>query len=138
MPVHSRADAVAFAALVRDLVRRHGGTRREAAEAAISGAEMVQNIVVHGGAVGEAKAWFDGDTLFLRAADQGPGMADPASLLEDGAERRTAPAPRGIGLGKGGAALVRLMDRVVVCPNAGRGLVVTACKEISWRRPPKR
>ena len=131
LPIRTRADAVTFAAVVRDLVSRHGGTRRQAAEAATAAAEMVQNIVTHGGASGDASVWFEGDLLYVRAQDRGPGLPDPEALLVGSAARRARGLPGGLGLGEGGAALARLMDRVIVGPNDERGLVVLACKRVS-------
>jgi serine/threonine-protein kinase RsbT len=131
LSVQSRADAVVFATVVRDAVLRRGGTRREAAEAATAAAEMVQNIVTHAGCAGDASVWFEGDVLCLRATDDGPGMADPSALLRGREARCAHGLSAGLGLGEGGAALVRLMDRVAVRPNGSRGLVVTAWKQIS-------
>lgn len=131
--VRGRADVMVFAAIVRKLIQDRGGTRRQAAEASIAAAEMVQNIVAHAAAVGDASAWFEGDRLFLRAADRGPGLVDPDLLLGGREARGAHGLGTGTGLGEGGAALVRLMDRVSVGPNEGGGLVVTACKQISAR-----
>jgi anti-sigma regulatory factor (Ser/Thr protein kinase) len=131
LAVRGRADAIVFATVVRDMVRKHGGTRRAAAEAAIAAAEMVQNIVAHAACKGDACVWFEGDVLVVRASDTGPGMTDPAALLRGREARCAGGLPAGLGLGEGGAALVRLMDRVTVRPNGGSGLVVTARKHIS-------
>jgi anti-sigma regulatory factor (Ser/Thr protein kinase) len=133
LSVRGRSDAVAFAAVVRNVVLRHGGTRREAAEAAIAASEMVQNIVTHAACQGDACVWLEGDVLHLRATDTGPGMTDPTVLLRGREARGALGLSPGVGLGEGGAALVRLMDRVEVRPNATRGLVVLAHKRISGR-----
>jgi serine/threonine-protein kinase RsbT len=64
--------------------------------------------------------------LVVRAEDDGPGIADIESALEDGYS-----TGRGLGLGLPGAR--RLMDRLIVESALGRGTVVEMWKWVPTR-----
>jgi len=57
------------------------------------------------------------------ARDEGPGIADPAAALQDG-------AASGAGLGLGLPGTRRLMDEFDIASEPGRGTTVTMTK---WR-----
>lgn len=134
MAVRDRADVFAAAVMVRSMVMAHGGGRRDAAAASTAAAELVQNIVVHGGGRGQLLAWFDKDVLVIRARDRGPGIGDPEALFAGSLARRAMGLPEGTGLGEGGSAVRRLMDRVRVRSRKHGGLEVTAHKCVATGR----
>ena len=91
--------------------------------------EVARNITSYAGhgAVRVAVADREGrKALIIRAEDEGPGIADIERAMEDGYS-----TGRGLGLGLPGAR--RLMDRLVVESELGRGTVIEMWKWVPAR-----
>jgi serine/threonine-protein kinase RsbT len=91
--------------------------------------EVARNITSYAGhgAVRVALADRDGrKALIIRAEDEGPGIADIERAMEDGYS-----TGRGLGLGLPGAR--RLMDRLIVESELGRGTVIEMWKWVPAR-----
>ena len=122
--VSGMADATVASSLAVRFAMMQGFERREAVEIGIVVREMATNIVVHSGGAGTIELSFGGEELIMRAVDQGPGMTDPSSLLQD----REPPLLSREGLGQGGGAIRRLTDSVRVENRPSGGLEVEAVK----------
>ena len=91
--------------------------------------EVARNITSYAGhgAVRVALADREGrEALVIRAEDEGPGIADIERAMEDGYS-----TGRGLGLGLPGAR--RLMDRLIVESELGRGTVIEMWKWVPAR-----
>jgi serine/threonine-protein kinase RsbT len=91
--------------------------------------EVARNITSYAGhgAVRVAVADREGrKALIIRAEDEGPGIADIERAMEDGYS-----TGRGLGLGLPGAR--RLMDRLIVESEVGRGTVIEMWKWVPAR-----
>jgi serine/threonine-protein kinase RsbT len=91
--------------------------------------EVARNITSYAGrgAVRVAAADREGrKALVIRAEDEGPGIADIERAMEDGYS-----TGRGLGLGLPGAR--RLMDRLIVESEVGRGTVIEMWKWVPAR-----
>jgi serine/threonine-protein kinase RsbT len=91
--------------------------------------EVARNITSYAGhgAVRVAVADREGrQALIIRAEDEGPGIADIERALEDGYS-----TGRGLGLGLPGAR--RLMDRLIVESELGRGTAIEMWKWVPAR-----
>jgi serine/threonine-protein kinase RsbT len=91
--------------------------------------EVARNITSYAGhgAVRVAVADREGrKALIIRAEDEGPGIADIERAMEDGYS-----TGRGLGLGLPGAR--RLMDRLIVESELGRGTVIEMWKWVPAR-----
>ena len=91
--------------------------------------EVARNITSYAGhgAVRVAVADREGrKALIIRAEDEGPGIADIERAMEDGYS-----TGRGLGLGLPGAR--RLMDRLIVVSEVGRGTVIEMWKWVPAR-----
>ncbi len=91
--------------------------------------EVARNITSYAGhgAVRVAVADREGrKALVIRAEDEGPGIADIERAMEDGYS-----TGRGLGLGLPGAR--RLMDRLIVESELGRGTVIEMWKWVPAR-----
>jgi serine/threonine-protein kinase RsbT len=91
--------------------------------------EVARNITSYAGhgAVRVALADREGrKALIIRAEDEGPGIADIERAMEDGYS-----TGRGLGLGLPGAR--RLMDRLTVESELGRGTVIEMWKWVPAR-----
>jgi serine/threonine-protein kinase RsbT len=91
--------------------------------------EVARNITSYAGhgAVRVALADREGrKALIIRAEDEGPGIADIERAMEDGYS-----TGRGLGLGLPGAR--RLMDRLIVESELGRGTVIEMWKWVPAR-----
>jgi serine/threonine-protein kinase RsbT len=91
--------------------------------------EVARNITSYAGhgAVRVAVADREGrQALIIRAEDEGPGIADIERAMEDGYS-----TGRGLGLGLPGAR--RLMDRLIVESELGRGTVIEMWKWVPAR-----
>jgi serine/threonine-protein kinase RsbT len=91
--------------------------------------EVARNITSYAGhgAVHVAVADREGrKALIIRAEDEGPGIADIERAMEDGYS-----TGRGLGLGLPGAR--RLMDRLIVESEVGRGTVIEMWKWVPAR-----
>ena len=91
--------------------------------------EIARNITSYAGrgAVRVAVADREGrKALIIRAEDEGPGIADIERAMEDGYS-----TGRGLGLGLPGAR--RLMDRLIVESEVGRGTVIEMWKWVPAR-----
>jgi serine/threonine-protein kinase RsbT len=91
--------------------------------------EVARNITSYAGhgAVRVAVADRDGrKALVIRAEDEGPGIADIERAMEDGYS-----TGRGLGLGLPGSR--RLMDRMIVESELGRGTVIEMWKWVPAR-----
>jgi anti-sigma regulatory factor (Ser/Thr protein kinase) len=115
----------ASVSLVREAVRRHGaaqGLATEASEAlAAAASEVAHNQRKHarGGSVGVRDVTRTGvPGVEVVAADQGPGLADPAAVFRD------APRTTGSGLGVGLAAAYRLAGELDIDVRRGEGTCV--------------
>ncbi|WP_205875258.1 anti-sigma regulatory factor [Mycobacterium camsae] len=91
--------------------------------------EIARNITSYAGH-GEVRVAVDEregrKALVVRAADEGPGIADIDRAMEDGYT-----TGRGLGMGLPGAR--RLMDRLVVESSLGRGTVIEMWKWVPAR-----
>jgi serine/threonine-protein kinase RsbT len=91
--------------------------------------EVARNITSYAGhgAVRVAVADREGrQALIIRAEDEGPGIADVERAMEDGYS-----TGRGLGLGLPGAR--RLMDRLIVESELGRGTAIEMWKWVPAR-----
>jgi serine/threonine-protein kinase RsbT len=91
--------------------------------------EVARNITSYAGhgAVRVAVADREGrQALIIRAEDEGPGIADIERAMEDGYS-----TGRGLGLGLPGAR--RLMDRLIVESELGRGTAIEMWKWVPAR-----
>ncbi len=91
--------------------------------------EVARNITSYAGhgAVRVAVADREGrKALIIRAEDEGPGIADIERAMEDGYS-----TGRGLGLGLPGAR--RLMDRLIVESEVGRGTAIEMWKWVPAR-----
>jgi len=91
--------------------------------------EIARNITSYAGH-GEVRVAVDEregrKALVVRAADEGPGIADIDRAMEDGYT-----TGRGLGMGLPGAR--RLMDRLIVESSLGRGTVIEMWKWVPAR-----
>ncbi len=130
MPITCRADVLTAAALVRHFAIQRGATRTEAAALSTVAAEMVQNVVTHARCRGELRVSDAGGEIVLQSLDSGPGMEAPHTLFAGAQARSEMGLATGVGLGEGGSAMRRLMDRVDATSGEHGGLVVTARKRL--------
>lgn len=107
-----------------ELARRLGFTLTDVTMIATAISEIARNITSYAGR-GEVRVGVqlrDGrKALVVRAEDDGPGIVDVERAFEDGYS-----TGRGLGLGLPGAR--RLMDRMVIESEPGRGTVIEMWK----------
>jgi serine/threonine-protein kinase RsbT len=112
-----------------ELARQLGFSLTDVTMIATAISEIARNITSYAGR-GEVRVgvqYRDGrQALVVRAEDDGPGIADIERALEDGYS-----TGRGLGLGLPGAR--RLMDRLVVESEPGKGTIVEMWKWIPPR-----
>ena len=121
IPIRSDADIVEARHAGRDLAIRIGLTEIEATKVATAIAEVARNMLQFAGA-GEivlstaARGGLSG--LVVVARDQGPGIPDVQSALQDGYSTNG-------GLGLGLPTARRLVDEFEVVSALGRGTTIT-------------
>lgn len=107
-----------------ELARRLGFTLTDVTMIATAISEIARNITSYAGR-GEVRVGVqlrDGrKALVVRAEDDGPGIVDVERAFEDGYS-----TGRGLGLGLPGAR--RLMDRMIIESEPGRGTVIEMWK----------
>lgn len=122
--VTSSDDIVTARQAGHELARKLGFSLTDVTMIATAISEIARNITSYAGH-GEVRVGVqlrDGkQALVVRAEDDGPGIADVERALEDGYS-----TGRGLGLGLPGAR--RLMDRLQVESEPGRGTVVEMWK----------
>ncbi|HEX2213713.1 MAG TPA: anti-sigma regulatory factor [Mycobacterium sp.] len=122
--VNSSDDIVTARQAGHELARQLGFSLTDVTMIATAISEIARNITSYAGH-GEVRVGVqlrDGkQALVVRAEDDGPGIADVERALEDGYS-----TGRGLGLGLPGAR--RLMDRLQVESEPGRGTVVEMWK----------
>ncbi len=122
--VTSDADNVVARQAGREAALRLGFTRTDATFIATAISEIARNITVHAGS-GEIiirPHSEDGrEGMVVIARDEGPGIADVASVL-----RQDYRSDAGLGMGLWGAG--RLMDEITVDSEPGKGTTVTMKK----------
>ena len=124
--IHNPDDIVAARKAGHDLALDLGFSLTDVTMIATAISEIARNITSYAGR-GEVRVglqYRDGrQALVVRAEDDGPGIADIERALEDGYS-----TGRGLGLGLPGAR--RLMDRLIVESEPGKGTVVEMWKWI--------
>ena len=124
--VNNSDDIVAARQAGHELARQLGFSLTDVTMIATAISEIARNITSYAGR-GEVRVglqYRDGrQALVVRAEDDGPGIADIERALEDGYS-----TGRGLGLGLPGAR--RLMDRLIVESEPGKGTVVEMWKWI--------
>lgn len=119
-------DIVAARLAGHHLARELGFSLTDVTMIATAISEVARNITSYAGSGAIRVAVQDRDgrkALVVRAEDEGPGIANVERALEDGYS-----TGRGLGLGLPGAR--RLMDRLIVESEPGRGTVVEMWKWI--------
>jgi anti-sigma regulatory factor (Ser/Thr protein kinase) len=127
VPIGSDTDMVPARAEARALALRLGFSRTDATLIATAISEIARNIVVHareGEIVMTPQFEDDRYGLIVVARDEGPGIRDTETVVQNG-----SPTRGGLGLGLPGAR--RLMDEFALESEVGRGTTVTMTK---WRR----
>jgi len=128
VPVASDADTVLARQAGRNAALRLGFSRTDATFIATAISEIARNITMHAGS-GEIVLrpyTEDGrEGMIVIAHDDGPGIADVASVL-----REDYSSYPGLGMGLWGAS--RLMDEIDVVSEAGKGTTVTMKKWCSF------
>lgn len=127
--MHFRITDLIDASVASSVARSHalsvGFDSRASAELAIAVRELATNLVRHATPGGTLELNDVPEGLQVVSLDRGPGMTDPLRLLDD----RPGPVDNpSHGLGQGGGAIRRLMDKVVVRNRDGGGLEVAAWK----------
>jgi anti-sigma regulatory factor (Ser/Thr protein kinase) len=106
---------------LREAVAAHadsaGLSRSRVEDLVLIAHELATNAVRHGGGSGRLRLWKDGDTVFCRVTDEGPGLP---SLVQP----MTRPDPGSAG-GRGMWLVTRFADRIEIQRN-GQGGDVTA------------
>jgi serine/threonine-protein kinase RsbT len=124
--VNNPDDIVAARQAGHELARQLGFSVTDVTMIATAISEIARNITSYAGR-GEVRVGLqfrDGrQALVVRAEDDGPGIVDIERALEDGYS-----TGRGLGLGLPGAR--RLMDRLIVESEPGKGTVVEMWKWI--------
>lgn len=124
MPISSDADTVVARQAGRAAALEIGFSRTDATFVATAISEIARNITSHAGAgeiVIRRVTEGDQDGLVVVARDEGPGIRDVAAVL-----REEYASDAGLGIGLWGAQ--RLMDRVDVTSEPGKGTTVTMTK----------
>ncbi len=124
--VNNPDDIVAARQAGHELARQLGFSLTDVTMIATAISEIARNITSYAGhgEVSVGVQFRDGkQALVVRAEDDGPGIADVERALEDGYS-----TGRGLGLGLPGAR--RLMDRLYVESQPGKGTVVEMWKWI--------
>jgi serine/threonine-protein kinase RsbT len=124
VPIESDADTVIARQAGRDVALRLGFTRTDATFVATAISEIARNITVHAGAGEIVVRELDEEGrsgLVVIARDEGPGIADVASVM-----RQEYPSAVGLGMGIWGA--MRLMDEIDIQSAPGEGTTVTMKK----------
>jgi len=124
--VASDADTVLARQAGRDAALRLGFSRTDATFVATAISEIARNITVHAGEGEITVAGLSEDGrhgLIVTARDEGPGIADVPAVLRDDYSSEL-----GLGMGLWGAT--RLMDKIDVSSEPGKGTTVTMKK---WR-----
>ena len=122
--VHHPDDIVTARQAGHQMARGLGFSLTDVTMIATAISEVARNITSYAGrgAVRVAVQLREGrEALVVRAEDEGPGIADVERALEDGYS-----TGRGLGLGLPGAR--RLMDRLIVESQPGRGTVIEMWK----------
>ena len=125
MRVASDADTVVARQAGRDAALRLGFSRTDATFIATAISEIARNITVHAGSgeiIVRSHSEEDRSGIVVIARDEGPGIADVASVLRDDFRSDGA----GLGMGLWGAR--RLMDEITVESEVGKGTTVTMTK----------
>jgi serine/threonine-protein kinase RsbT len=126
LPIAADADIVVARGEGRALAGRLGFSRTDATLIATAISEIGRNILVHAGA-GQVELGHAADdrrvAIVVVARDEGPGISDVHSALEEG-------YATGDGLGLGLPGSRRLMDDFDIDTKLGRGTTVTMRK---WR-----
>ena len=126
MRVACDADTVLARQAGRDAALRLGFSRTDATFVATAISEIARNITVHAGEGEITVAGLSEDGrhgLIVTARDEGPGIADVPAVLRDDYSSEL-----GLGMGLWGAT--RLMDKIDVSSEPGKGTTVTMKK---WR-----
>jgi serine/threonine-protein kinase RsbT len=124
--INNPDDIVAARQAGHELARQLGFSLTDVTMIATAISEIARNITSYAGRgeVSVGVQFRDGkQALVVRAEDDGPGIADVERALEDGYS-----TGRGLGLGLPGAR--RLMDRLYVESQPGKGTVVEMWKWI--------
>ena len=122
--IASDADTVTARQAGRAAALRLGFSRTDATFIATAISEIARNITVHAGSgeiIIRSHSEDDREGIVIIARDEGPGIADVATVLRD--EYRSDP---GLGMGLWGAS--RLMDEIDVVSQPGKGTTVTMKK----------
>jgi serine/threonine-protein kinase RsbT len=124
--ISADTDLITARAEGRALARRQGFFQTDATLIATAISEIARNILVHvgrGEMVLRALNEEERRGLLVIACDEGPGIRDPQTALEQGSA-----TGQGLGLGLPGAR--RLMDELHIDSQPGKGTTVTMVK---WR-----
>ncbi|HJQ74930.1 MAG TPA: ATP-binding protein [Gaiellaceae bacterium] len=131
LALHAERDVVLARQRARQIAALLGFDRQDQTRIATAVSEIARNAVTYGRG-GRVEFRIEGATapqvLVVQVADQGPGIADLATILEGRYRSST-----GMGLGIVGAR--RLMDRFEVTSTPGRGTAVTLAKLLPRRTP---
>ena len=122
--VHHPDDIVTARQAGHQIARELGFSLTDVTMIATAISEVARNITSYAGRGSIRVAVLDREgrrALVVRAEDEGPGIANVERALEDGYS-----TGRGLGLGLPGAR--RLMDRLIVESQPGRGTVVEMWK----------
>ena len=128
MRVASDADTVLARQAGRDAALRLGFSRTDATFVATAISEIARNITVHAGEGEITVAGLSEDGrhgLIVTARDEGPGIADVPAVLRDDYSSEL-----GLGMGLWGAT--RLMDKIDVSSEPGKGTTVTMKKWLGF------
>lgn len=121
VPIKQEQDIVAARARVRELARELGFTHTDQIRVATAVSEISRNIYSYAGTGKVSAGPVDGRRvgLWIRAADDGPGIANLEEVLSGSYKSRT-------GMGLGLLACKQLMDsfRVVTAPGLGTRIIM--------------